>query len=210
MKLKICGLKYPDNIKELSMSAVDYMGFIFYKKSPRYISNMIDFDFIRQLPKHINKTGVFVNEKTYKMFNLIAHYNLDTIQLHGEEPEEVCKELKPYVKIIKAFGIDDTFDFKRVEKYIPYVDFFLFDTLTDSYGGSGKKFNREVLKKYTYDVPFFLSGGIDEYSAGELKHIDHPKLYAIDINSKFEIEKPGLKDVQKIKKFINKLSEYGN
>ncbi len=205
MKIKVCGLKHQENIEHLSSLPIDYMGFIFYKKSPRYIENAIDFDFIRQIPKQIIKTGIFVNQDPYSVFNAIAHYNLDAIQLHGEESESICKEFKPYVKVIKAFGVNDSFDFKCLETYVPYVDFFLFDTLTELHGGSGRQFNREILKNYTYDVPFFLSGGIDETSVEDLKKIDHPQLYAVDINSKFEIS-PALKDIEKIKSFIQNLN----
>ncbi len=198
-------MKHHKNIKELSTLPIDYMGFIFYKKSARYIEDKIDFDLVREIPSHIKKTGVFVNEEVYSIFNAIAHYNLDVVQLHGDESREVCKELKGHVKVIKAFQLVDNFDFSKLEKFIPHVNFFLFDTLTESYGGSGKKFNWEILKNYNYDVPFFLSGGIDETSAEVIKNLNYKQLHAIDINSKFEIN-PGLKDVEKIQSFIQKLN----
>lgn len=198
-------MKHRENIEQLSTLPIDYMGFIFYKKSPRYIDDKIDFDTVRAIPSHIKKTGVFVNEDVYSIFNAIAHYNLDVVQLHGEETIEVCKELKSHIKVMKAFQLAEKFDFSILEKFIPYVDFFLFDTLTESYGGSGKKFNWDILKNYNYDVPFFLSGGIDETSAESIKKINYKQLHAIDINSKFEIN-PGLKDVQKIQSFIKKLN----
>src|SRR5688572_21252799 len=100
MKVKVCGLKYHENIGQLSVLPIDYMGFIFYKKSPRYIEDKIDFDLVRKIPAHIKKTGVFVNEDAYSIFNAIAHYNLDIVQLHGDESIEVCKELKSYVKVV--------------------------------------------------------------------------------------------------------------
>jgi len=198
-------MKHHENIEQLSTLPIDYMGFIFYKKSPRYIEDQIDFDTVKAIPSHIKKTGVFVNEDVYSIFNAIAHYNLDVVQLHGDESIEICKELKSYIKVMKAFQLADNFDFSSLEKFIPHVDFFLFDTLTESYGGSGKKFNWEILKNYNYDVPFFLSGGIDESSAESIKKLNYKQLHAIDINSKFEIN-PGLKDVQKIQSFIQKLN----
>ena len=209
MDIKVCGLKYEANIKELSLFDINYMGFIFYKNSARYISNAISFDFIRTIPKHIKKVGVFVNEPTYGIINSVAQYNLDYVQLHGDESELNCSELKPYVKIIKAFRIKDDFDFNHLKKYVPYVDFFLFDTDTKNYGGSGQQFNWDLLKQYDLDKPFFLSGGIDEASLDKLKSFNHPQLYAIDINSKFEIE-PALKDSKKIKQFITKLKQNDN
>lgn len=205
MKLKVCGLKHQENIEQLSALPIDYMGFIFYKKSTRYIEDNLNFDLVREIPVHIKKTGVFVNENSYSIFNSIAHYNLDMIQLHGEETESICAEFKPYVKVIKAFRVSDIFDFNQLKNYVPHVDYFLFDTLTESYGGSGKQFNHEILKNYTYNVPFFLSGGIDETCLESIKQLNHPQLHAIDINSKFEID-PGLKNVQKIKSFIKQLN----
>ena len=109
MKIKVCGLKYQDNIKQLSLLPIHYMGFIFYKKSPRYIDDVLDFDFMRALPKQIKKVGVFVNEPAYSILNTVAHYNLDVVQLHGDETEAACNELRAYVQVIRAFRINDTF-----------------------------------------------------------------------------------------------------
>lgn len=201
MKLKVCGLKHQSNIEELMNAKIDYLGFIFYKKSSRYIDDSISFDFVRQIPKHIQKVGVFVNETADNILNTVAHYNLDVAQLHGDESEKLCEELKPYVTIIKACRIHDHFDFTTLEKYFPHVNFFLFDTDTKTYGGSGQQFNWELLNQYTYNKPFFLSGGIDDSSIKQLQQFNHPQLHAIDINSKFEIS-PALKDVKKIKQFI--------
>ena len=209
MKLKVCGLKHEHNIRDLMELPIDYMGFIFYKKSPRYIDQSLSFDFMRSIPKSIKKVGVFVNEKPYSIFNHIAHYDLDLVQLHGDEPVEVCNELKTQVKVIKAFQINDNFEFKNLEKYLPVVDYFLFDSTAVNYGGSGQSFNWEVLKKYNYTIPFFLSGGINEEHIDEIKKLTLPQLTAIDINSKFETE-PGLKNTEQISKFILKLNDNGN
>ena len=209
MNLKVCGLKYQSNIEELMNLKIDYLGFIFYKKSSRYIDESINFDFIRQIPKHISKVGVFVNETAYSILNSIAHYNLDVVQLHGDESEKMCEELKPYATIIKAFRIQTHFDFTILETYLPHVDFFLFDTDTKTYGGSGQQFNWELLKQYTFDTPFFLSGGIGIQSIEQLKQFNHPQLHAIDINSKFELS-PALKDIEKIKQFIQNINTNDN
>ena len=209
MQIKVCGLKYEENIKEINSLDINYMGFIFYKNSSRYIDDSLGFDFMRTIPKHITKVGVFVNEIVYSILNTIAHYDLDMVQLHGDESEIFCAELKPYAKIMKAIRIQDNFDFKSLEKYLPHVDYFLFDTDTKNYGGSGKQFNWEILKQYKLNIPFLLSGGIDLDSAEKINQLNHPQLKAIDINSKFEIE-AGLKDSEKIKTFITKLKNHDN
>lgn len=205
MKLKVCGLKHEHNISKLAQLPIDYMGFIFYKNSPRFVAKDLSFDFMRTIPKHIKKTGVFVNENSYSMFNHIAHYDLDIVQLHGNETPEICAELKPQVQVMKAFQILDDFDFKQLENYLSVVDYFLFDSPTVTYGGSGKQFNWQVLKNYKYNIPFFLSGGISEEHIDEINQLNMPQLAAIDINSKFEPE-PGLKNTEHIKQFILKLN----
>lgn len=205
MKLKVCGLKHQYNIEELMQLPIDYMGFIFYKKSPRFVAENLSFDFVRTISKHIKKTGVFVNESSYSIFNHIAHYDLDMVQLHGNETIELCTELRPYVKVMKAFQIQDNFDFKKLAAYTSAVDYFLFDTPTANYGGSGKLFNWQLLKNYNYNIPFFLSGGISEDHIEKIKQLNIPQLVAVDINSKFETE-PGLKNTEHIKQFILKLN----
>lgn len=209
MKLKVCGLKHQSNIEELMQLSIDYMGFIFYKKSPRFVDENLSFDFMRSIPKHIKKVGVFVDESSYSICNKIAHYDLDMVQLHGNESSELCKELKPHVKVMKAFQINDNFDFNQLKNYLSVVDYFLFDSPTVNYGGSGNTFNWQVLEKYKYDIPFFLSGGISEEHIELIKQLNIPQLIGIDINSKFEIE-PGLKNTNKIKEFITKLNYNDN
>jgi phosphoribosylanthranilate isomerase len=127
------------------------------------------------------------------------------VQLHGDETSELCAELKPHVKVMKAFQIQDDLDFKQLESYLSVVDYFLFDSPTANYGGSGKQFNWQLLKNYNYNIPFFLSGGISEDHIEEIKLLNIPQLIAIDINSKFETE-PGLKNIEHIKQFISKLN----
>lgn len=205
MKVKVCGLKYEQNITDLMQLPINYMGFIFYKKSPRYVGEDLSFNFVGSIPKHIKKVGVFVNEDCYSIFNHIAHYDIAMVQLHGAETPEICAELKPHVEIIKAFQIHDNFDFKQLESYLAVVDYFIFDSSTPNYGGSGKQFNWQLLKNYKYHIPFFLSGGIGEEHVEELKQLNLPQLKAIDINSKFETE-PGLKHSDQVKQFILKLN----
>ncbi len=205
MNLKVCGLKHEHNITELMQLPIDYMGFIFYKKSPRFVGENLSFDFMRTIPKQIKKTGVFVNENSYSIFNHIAHYDLDIVQLHGNETPEICAELKAQVQVMKAFQIKDGFNFKQLENYLSVVDYFLFDSPTATYGGSGNQFNWQELQKYNYNIPFFLSGGISEEHIEEIKQLEIQQLVAVDINSKFETE-PGLKNIEHIKDFILKLN----
>lgn len=205
MNLKVCGLKHEHNITELMQLPIDYMGFIFYKKSPRFVGENLSFDFMRTIPKQIKKTGVFVNENSYSIFNHIAHYDLDIVQLHGNETPEICAELKAQVQVMKAFQIKDGFNFKQLGNYVSVVDYFLFDSPTATYGGSGNQFNWQELQKYNYNIPFFLSGGISEEHIEEIKQLEIQQLVAVDINSKFETE-PGLKNIEQVKQFILKLN----
>ena len=205
MKLKVCGMKFTENIKQVAALQPDYLGFIFYEKSKRNFEGIIP-----ALPKHIKKTGVFVNEPLEILVSLVAEYQLKAIQLHGDESLAYIKELKKLVasevEIIKVFSIDEQFDFKSLEAYEAEVDFFLFDTKGKERGGNGVTFNWQLLEKYTLNKPFFLSGGIGEAQVDEINKIKKSNLpiYALDINSKFEIE-PGLKNIKKLNDFKNKL-----
>ena len=198
MKLKICGMKYPDNILEVSQLLPDYMGFIFWKKSSRFFDSEIP-----NLPKSIQKVGVFVNDTLEEIITKIKKYDLNLIQLHGNESVAFCESLKDEkVKIIKVFSGNDDFDFSILEPVETVCDYFLFDTKGKLPGGNGIVFDWKVLEKYPSTKPFFLSGGIgiDEIqSIQELLKTDLP-IHAIDINSKFEIE-PGLKNIQLLKDF---------
>jgi phosphoribosylanthranilate isomerase len=205
MKLKICGMKYPENIVEVGSLQSDYMGFIFWKKSARYFDGEIP-----NLPKSIKKVGVFVNASSSEILDKIKKYDLQTVQLHGNESAEFCTALKNNVpnaiEIIKVFSILDTFDFEVLKQFEKGCDFFLFDTKGKLPGGNGTAFDWKVLKNYPSTKPFFLSGGIgiEEIEAiNEISKTNLP-LYAIDINSKFEIE-PGLKNVKLLSSFKNNL-----
>lgn len=200
MKLKVCGMKYIENIQSVGNLQPDYMGFIFYERSKRNFEGIIP-----DLPKGIKRTGVFVNEPIEIVVSLIEEYKLEAVQLHGDESLGYIKELRPHVKqveIIKVFGIKDHFDFDILRSYESEVDYFLFDTKGKERGGNGIKFNWSILKNYTYATPFFLSGGIDLNDAKEIEKIKAAglPLYAVDINSKFESE-PGLKEIKRIKAF---------
>lgn len=198
-------MKFVENIQQVAELQPDYLGFIFYEKSPRNFEGIIP-----ELPKGIKKTGVFVNEYLEIMISLIEEYQLEAIQLHGDEPVEYIQKIKkhlPKVEVIKVFGIKDEFNFEVLKPYEKVVDYFLFDTKGKERGGNGVTFNWQVLQNYNSTKPFFLSGGIGLEEIDELqsffKREESQYCYAIDVNSKFET-KPGIKSVEKIKKFKKK------
>jgi phosphoribosylanthranilate isomerase len=202
-KLKICGMKEPANISAAAALKPDYLGFIFYPGSKRFVDGL-DAVEIRNVPAGIKTTGVFVNEELAAVKQAITTYQLKAVQLHGEESPEYCKSLLGEAEVIKAFGIDPAFDFKQLDAYAAVVDYFLFDTKTPQHGGSGQTFSWALLQNYTLTKPYFLSGGIGPESVNELLQIDDDRLYAIDVNSRFETA-PGLKDIEELKKFKNLL-----
>lgn len=193
MKIKVCGMKYPENISAVAALQPDYMGFIFYPQSPRFAIELDTIDV------SAFKTGVFVDENEGKVKKLIGKCQLDAIQLHGNESPQFCRLFKGKVTVIKAFGVDENFDFEKLRAYSNSVDFFLFDTKTSTYGGSGKTFDWEVLNSYKLSIPFFLSGGLSLENLEEVKKIKHPQFYGVDLNSRFETA-PALKDIDKLKK----------
>ena len=190
IRLKICGLR--DNIEEVANLRPDYAGFIFYPKSPRFVG--LDFE-MPEIDEGISKAGVFVNESVDKIIEMGRNHQLQLVQLHGNESEEDCEIVRQSgVQVIKAFPMDDDFDFRLLENYVAHVDFFLFDTKTLGYGGSGKTFNWDLLQKYELDKPYFLSGGLRLENLTELSKVNLTKVHALDVNSRFEV-KPGLKDL---------------
>ncbi|MDP3556620.1 MAG: phosphoribosylanthranilate isomerase [Bacteroidota bacterium] len=203
MLIKVCGLNNRDNIFAISKMEINLMGFIFYKNSPRYFNNALSFDEARQIPKHIKKVGVFVNEPIYSVFNSIAHYDLDFVQLHGEESIDYCRDLLSSVKIIKTISIKDKNSILKIQNYSDVCDYFLFDTSTPNYGGSGQAFNWHLLSDTIINKPFFISGGVSLDNVSELKNLSIKNLIGLDVNSKFEIN-PGLKDLEKIQQLLKK------
>ncbi|MBP7810018.1 MAG: phosphoribosylanthranilate isomerase [Bacteroidia bacterium] len=202
MKIKVCGLKNYENISHVILAGADHVGFIFHKESPRYFNNSLSFDEMRTIKAE--KVGVFVNENMYSVLDKIAHYDLDFVQLHGNEDVDYCESLKPYVKVIKAVSVMETIDYMELKKYEGKVDYFLFDTFTNQHGGSGKLFNWDILRDYALSTPFFLSGGISNESIQYIKQLNIKQLFGVDLNSKFE-SSPGIKEASKIKQFIKQL-----
>ncbi|MCB9033853.1 MAG: phosphoribosylanthranilate isomerase [Chitinophagales bacterium] len=198
MKVKICGMREAANIEAVVKLQPDFMGFIFYPKSKRYITEIPV-----TIPSNIKKVGVFVNEDIKNIIKIATQNNLDYIQLHGDEAPEYCEELKLFdIKIIKAFGIDDNFDFTVIDDYLPFIDFVLFDNKSQQYGGTGEKFSWYKLKEYNGIKPYFLSGGLDQIDIPYIEELlGNTNIYALDFNSKLEIE-PALKDIEKCKTVI--------
>lgn len=203
--IKVCGLREPENIKQVVQLQPNLVGFIFYPNSPRFV-NKLDTNTLQQIPKHIKKIGVFVNEDLENMLTYVHKYDLDGVQLHGTENLSLCKKIKEEIGIlvIKAFSIMSEDNFRVTKEYEKVCDYFLFDTKTDVYGGSGQKFNWNILSCYQGEKEFILSGGISLEDVKSILKINHPKMTGIDVNSKFEI-KPGLKNVEQLRVFINEI-----
>lgn len=195
MKLKVCGMTEINNLREVENLLPDYLGFIFYPHSPRYVGE--DFQMPQVIPS-IKKVGVFVNASTEEILSKVTMHSLDAVQLHGEESVEQCAELRHRnLLIIKVFPIDDEFDFSLTKPYESAVDFFLFDTKGKFYGGNAKRFNWNVLSKYNGNIQYFLSGGLNPENVGEVNALNDKYIHALDLNSGVE-RSPGLKDLSKI------------
>lgn len=223
--IKVCGMRHPDNIRAVSQLPIDYMGFIFYPKSSRYvgmsssgtgllpdIADKAISGLGNTVSGYINKVGVFVNASAQDIITHVVNFRLDAIQLHGSETPTLIRNLKatlipdicPEIKVFKAISIASAEDFGRCSQYEGVVDMFVFDTKCAGHGGSGRQFDWSVLDGYKGNTPFLLSGGIGFEDAERIKNIRHPRLAGVDLNSRFELE-PGLKDVELLKAFINKI-----
>ena len=198
-------MKYPENIKELISLPIDMMGLIFYEKTKRYAGNLPASE-LRIVPSNIQKVGVFVNASEEAVFDKIKEYDLQIVQLHGNESSDFCREIKKTgIKVIKSFSIERVDYFKKLDLYENTCDYFLFDTKTPLYGGSGNKFDWEMLSSYNGQTPFLLSGGIGLEDAELIKKLRNSKLYGIDLNSRFETN-PGEKDIEKLREFLLQLN----
>lgn len=203
LKIKVCGMKFTANRETVEKLPVDFLGFIFYPKSKRFVGENAEPGLFNSAK---TKVAVFVNENAFEILGLAKNLGFEFVQLHGKENPKTCRLLKKQgLKVIKAFNLNEDFDFLSLEAYEKSVDYFLFDAKTDLPGGSGKKFNWEILEKYQGKVPFFLSGGIGPEDVEAVKKLEHPQLCGIDLNSGFEGE-PGVKNVGKLKEFITKIT----
>ena len=205
LKVKVCGLTDPENLKDILKTSPDFIGYNFCDGSKRYVGKVPQDILFRYVPESICKTGVFVNEDLDRVTETIEKYQLDFVQLHGNESAGYCKGLaKRGFKIIKAFEVNDQFDFTLLKEYEDACEYFLFDNRTGHSGGSGLKFTWNKLSEYYLKKLFFLAGGIGPEDVLIIKQINHDLLYAVDINSRFELY-PGMKDPIRIKKFIDEI-----
>lgn len=198
--IKVCGMTDATNIRAVEALGVDWMGFVFYARSPRCVTRLPDY-----LPNRARRVGVFVNRPMEEVIEIARQYRLDYLQLHGKESPAYCHRLKERgYKLIKAFSIAQKEDFPEADTY--EADYYLFDTKTIGYGGSGRQFDWQLLDHYHGTTPFLLSGGIGPDTAEPVSSFRHPLWAGIDLNSKFEI-RPGLKDVDKLRTFITQFKE---
>jgi phosphoribosylanthranilate isomerase len=210
MRIKVCGMTKAEQVLQLDELGVEFAGFIFYPKSPRYVLSHMSKEQLKKLKgKHINKVGVFVNTPVEEVLQLVDACGLYLVQLHGDENPRYCEQIANYVTVVKAFRLREGEEILwRAKDYQDAADMFLFDTEGAGYGGTGKKFNWDILKGGNVRKPFFLSGGIQPEDVELLKAFEQESvakdLFAVDINSKFELA-PGLKDMNKIQAFVKAL-----
>ena len=194
--IKICGMRDHSNIMDVATLGPEYMGFIFYDKSPRFVGD--GFRLPPSIPSSIKKVGVFVNETIKGIADRASSTGFEIVQLHGNETADQCARLKDKgLKVIKVFSVDEDFDFKDAKAFKKHVDFFLFDTKGKLYGGNAKTFNWALLNKYDQEVPFFLSGGLSAANIAQLGNVANMNLHALDLNSGVELS-PGMKSIEKV------------
>jgi phosphoribosylanthranilate isomerase len=208
-RIKVCGMTLPEQVNALDEMGVDLSGFIFYDKSPRFMRNKISPEKMKKIGGRIAKVGVFVNEDYEKLMKTVEDYRLDMVQLHGDESERFCEKVANYVTTIKAFRLSDNDPIEwMIRPFHDGSDMYMFDTLGSGYGGTGKKFNWSLINGISINKLFFLSGGIepgDEEKLIEFSSLETAKkLFAIDINSRFEVT-AGVKDMVKINAFVKAL-----
>ena len=193
------------NIRDLVKVHPDYIGFIFYSGSERFVGDDFDLGILDYLPESIKRVGVFVKAGRNYILEKTDTFQLSLIQLHGGESSAFCRELSNTgIPIIKVFSINEEFNFNSINPFKPFCKYFMFDTECKTYGGSSRKFDWDSLSQYDNEKPVFLSGGIGPGDADSIKELNNLNIHAVDINSRFEKE-PGLKDISKIAKFIKKI-----
>lgn len=209
MRIKVCGMTLPEQVNALAEMGADLAGFIFYPKSPRFVGNKLSPEKMKKIGGCIGKVGVFVNTPYEELLQTVESYRLDIVQLHGDETPIFCEKVANYVTVIKAFRLSDNDPLEwMVRPFHDASDMYMFDTLGAGYGGTGKKFDWKVLSDAVIDKLFLLSGGIEPGDEEKLKAFAKEdaarKLFALDINSKFEFS-PGVKDMDRVKKFIQEM-----
>jgi phosphoribosylanthranilate isomerase len=208
MNIKVCGITQLKQLEHLDAMEIDFVGLNFYKESPRYVVGKISGEEIKNSDFDIKKVGVFVNESFSKIMKTVEEYNLDIVQLHGDETPSLCRQLSDETEVIKTFRINN--ETKNVEelitKYDDACDYYLFDTggQKENLGGTGVQFDWKLFGSSRIEKPFFLAGGIGLPDVVKVKTFEHPDFFAVDINSKFEIS-PGVKDLDLVKMFAQVL-----
>jgi phosphoribosylanthranilate isomerase len=211
MHVKVCGLREPENILAVAQLPVDWLGFIFYAKSPRAVKPKLA-AWLQEQEVALSgqkRIGVFVNAEIDEVLNAVHDFELDLVQLHGDESPEYCQLIRNLMEttsmrkaqLMKAFQVGEGFDFDQVYPYAAHCAYVLFDTKGKNYGGNGEQFDWELLQQYQGVTPFLLSGGIGPEDAETVRAFRHPQLYGIDLNSKFE-NAPGIKDTGLLKHFL--------
>ncbi|MCP9752477.1 phosphoribosylanthranilate isomerase [Ferruginibacter sp. HRS2-29] len=208
MNIKVCGITTLKQLQQLDGLDVDFAGLIFYKQSPRYAGNKLTKEEISGADLDIKKVGVFVNEEYDAIMQTVEDYELDIVQLHGDESPHLCEKISAEIEVIKAFRVDDKSDKSidyMIAEYDEFCDYYLFDAAhKELFGGSGEKFDWKKIAESKIEKPFFLSGGISPKDAALVKKFRHPDFYGVDINSQFEKE-PGVKDMALVLQFIHGL-----
>jgi phosphoribosylanthranilate isomerase len=205
MKLKVCGMRDANNLQEVAALNPDFIGFIFYDQSPRFVGDELDETLVKSLPRSIRKVGVFVNASPDYILRMVKKYDFQYVQLHGTETPEFCRSMRNRgINIIKAFRIDDSFNFSMLNNFKAQCDFFLFDAKGDQPGGNGVTFDWTILNRYDNEKPFFISGGIGLDNVDQVNMLKGFKLYGVDVNSQVETA-PGVKDVAKVKEILSYL-----
>lgn len=209
MRIKVCGMTDLQQMHQLGQMGVEFAGMIFYHKSPRFVLKHLNGEMVKRAKLKVYKVGVFVNASYDEILNHVENFGLDMVQLHGDETPRFCEQVSNYIQTIKAFriGEDENIPWK-VKDYYESCDMYLFDTLGAGYGGTGKKFNWDILKEAAIEKPYFLSGGIEPTDAAAIKTFANEEaarnLFALDVNSKFEVS-PGVKDMGLVRKFVEEV-----
>lgn len=206
IRIKVCGMTRFSNIMEVAGLNPDYMGFILYDKSPRYVSLKTAEELAKHIPRHIKKTAVLVNEPVGNAIQIAKSGIFDFIQLHGNENAEYCKLLSRHAGIIKVFQVSESLP-SNISEYSGLASLFLFDTAGANYGGAGRKFNHSILKSYPSDTKYLLAGGISADDSEYIRSIHSDNMEGVDLNSRFETE-PGIKDIKLLRNFIENIRKH--
>jgi phosphoribosylanthranilate isomerase len=204
MQIKVCGMREKDNVRLVASLLPDYMGFIFFATSPRDASSVLQKETIENLPTNIEPVAVFVNKELEEALAILKQNNFKHAQLHGYESPEYCEAIKQHgFGVFKVFSIDESTDFSSMEQYLGMADYFLFDTKSPKHGGTGVKFDWDLLERYKLSKPVLLSGGIssDDVEMVQQALVKYPWIHGLDLNSRFELS-PGIKDIEKLRTFF--------